>query len=70
MDYKKSNFLKHYEFQHHIDCQGKGGLSWINSITIPGKRQIFGGLHQLYLFWGESVKETLTDQFQFYSPTN
>ena len=25
---KESNFLKHYKFQHHLDCLGKGGLSF------------------------------------------
>ena len=31
MDYKREWYLKHYKFQHHLDCLGKVGLLWINS---------------------------------------
>ena len=43
--------LKHYKFQHHLDCPGKCGSSWLNSITKRDTRQSFGVPHQLYLLF-------------------
>ena len=46
---KEINFSKHYEFQHHLDRLVKRGLSFLNLITNPNKRQLLGP-HQLDLF--------------------
>ena len=44
-------FLKHYKCQYHLDCLDKRGLSRMTLIklTMPDKRQSFGGPNQLYL---------------------
>ena len=41
MDYKREYFLDH-NLEHHLDCLGKWGLPWIDSITTPDTRQSFG----------------------------